>query len=190
MAEGSGAKRALWAIVATVGGAVLPYVLPPPAMVALASAGISWAGVALAGAWRAVWFPVALPAWAIVVSVLVLVRLALRRPAPASSSPVASQLSDEEKGMIEMLAAADGDWVTLDIFATALGWRRLEAEHVAEKLLNRGYLLDNRSRAGTSLRLSPLGRDFALANHLRGTAEVVRNLKAAIQKHGNDWMRI
>lgn len=65
--------------------------------------------------------------------------------------------------VIRALVAADGQWLRVDHIAPRIQASRLLTEQVLERLLNRKLILEASNYIhGSSFRLSPEGRDYAI----------------------------
>lgn len=74
-----------------------------------------------------------------------------------------SEISEKELAVMRMLAAADGQWLGIEHISSRIQAPRLLTEQTIERLLARELLLQSMNYIhGSSFRLSPLGRDYAI----------------------------
>ena len=74
-----------------------------------------------------------------------------------------SEMSENELAIIRSLAAADGRWLGIEHIASRIQKPRLLSEQALERLLTIGLLLQSTNYIhGSSFRLSPTGRDYAI----------------------------
>jgi hypothetical protein len=91
-------------------------------------------------------------------------------PAAIKSTPLVVvpqqlQLTNNETRVVQMLAAADGRWMSLFEISRQLNLSNLMTEQALESLLGKCLIADSHSYIdGTSFRLSSQGRDYAITN--------------------------
>lgn len=74
-----------------------------------------------------------------------------------------SKMSEKELAVMRALAAADGQWLGIEHISSRIQAPRLLTEQTLERLLARELLLQSMNYIhGSSFRLSPLGRDYAI----------------------------
>lgn len=74
-----------------------------------------------------------------------------------------SEMSEKELAVMGALAAADGQWLGIEHISSRIQAPRLLTEQTLERLLARELLLQSMNYIhGSSFRLSPLGRDYAI----------------------------
>ncbi len=82
----------------------------------------------------------------------------------STKSPLGlSEMSEKELAVMRALAAADGQWLGIERISLRIQAPRLLTEQTLERLLARELLLQSMNYIhGSSFRLSPLGRDYAI----------------------------
>ena len=74
-----------------------------------------------------------------------------------------SKMSENEFVVVKALAAADGGWLGIEHISSRIQASRLVTEQAVERLLVRKLLLESHNYIhGSSFRLSPEGRDYAI----------------------------
>ena len=74
-----------------------------------------------------------------------------------------SEMSEKELAVMRALPAADGQWLGIEHISSRIQASRLLTEHTLERLLARELLLQSMNYIhGSSYRLSPVGRDYAI----------------------------
>ena len=74
-----------------------------------------------------------------------------------------SQMSEKELDVVKVLAAADGRWLGIEHISSRIQASRLVTEQAVERLLGRKMLFESLNYIhGSTYRLSPEGRDFAI----------------------------
>lgn len=74
-----------------------------------------------------------------------------------------SEMSENEFAVVKVLAAADGRWLGIEHISSRIQASRLVTEQAVERLLVRKLLLESHNYIhGSSFRLSPEGRDYAI----------------------------
>jgi biotin operon repressor len=127
------------------------------------------------GFWEIIASTVPVPIWLLLLAiamVILRVRVLLGRKVTSDQRAIATHtppaatepdFNEIESTVIQALARADGDWLSLEALSGELGRSRLVVEQAVESLVNTGFVIYSRHPFhGTSFRLSQTGRDFAI----------------------------
>lgn len=89
--------------------------------------------------------------------------------------PADFKLSQSDGLLLDMMMAADGDSVTLDVLANAMQMKRLQVQKIAEPMLA-ATLLRLNPYGGNLLSLTPKGRDLAFEHGYTGEGKTASML--------------
>ena len=126
-------------------------------------------------AWQALTYSAPVPISVLAALLICLICLSYRlrsvlvqdeQTASSSIAPLVhcqSQMSEKELDVVKVLAAADGRWLGIEHISSRIQASRLVTEQAVERLLVRKILLESHNYIhGSSFRLSPEGRDYAI----------------------------
>lgn len=83
--------------------------------------------------------------------------------ARATVNAESAPLTDNEMAILRLLARADGKWVGIMELARRAALANLITEQAIDRLRDRGFLKHSVGMGTSSYRLSPAGRDYAIA---------------------------
>jgi hypothetical protein len=88
--------------------------------------------------------------------------LAVEEPHFQSTS-LNANLSENEIALLRLLAAVDGRWIGIEHISSQLMKSKLVTEQTLERALNNGLIFESKNYIhGSTFRLSPQGRDYAI----------------------------
>lgn len=135
-----------------------------------------WLTEATEWAWKALIYAAPVPISVLAALLICLIYLSYRlssvlakeeeQTASSYTAPLVhgqSQMSEKELDVIKILAAADGRWLGIEHISSRIQASRLVTEQAVERLLVKKMLLESHNYIhGSSFRLSPEGRDYAI----------------------------
>lgn len=74
-----------------------------------------------------------------------------------------TNISENEIALLKLLAAVDGRWIGIDHISSQLMMSRLVTEQALERVLKKALIFESKNYIhGSTFRLSPEGRDYAI----------------------------